>query len=139
MPSKKKEEAKNQISGTKKKILLIEDEKVLVEMYKDKFDKEGFEILLAFDSKEGLRLAKKEKPDLVILDILLPKENGISFLEWQSKDPEISSIPVIVFSNYDDPETKKKAKELGVKEYLIKANYTPNRIVEKVKSYLELE
>ena len=120
-----------------KKILLIEDEKILAEMYQDKFTQAGFEVSLAFDSKEGLALAKKEKPDLIVLDILLPRENGIVFLNWLREDREISSIPVVAFSNYDDPETKKRAAKLGVKDYLIKTSYTPQEIVEKIKEHLK--
>ena len=119
-----------------KKILIIEDEKVLAEMYRDKFTRAGFEVILAFDSEEGIILAKKEKPDLIVLDILLPKENGITFLTWLRKEPEISSIPVVAFSNYDDPETKRQAVKLGVKDYLIKTNYTPSEVVAKVKQLL---
>jgi len=119
-----------------KKILLIEDEKILAEMYRDKFTQAGLKVYLAFDSKEGLALAKKERPDLIVLDILLPKENGIVFLTWLRKEPEISSIPVLAFSNYDDPETKKQAAKLGVKDYLIKTSYTPSEIVAKVKQLL---
>ena len=120
-----------------KKVLIIEDEKILAVMYKDKFSQAGFEVVLAFESEEGLVLAKKEKPDLILLDILLPRENGILFLNQLRKIPEISSIPVVAFSNYDDPKTKKEAFELGVKDYLIKTNYTPNEIVEKIKNYLK--
>ena len=120
-----------------KKILIVEDEKILAEMYKDKFTEAGFEVFLTLEAKEGLKLAKKERPDLIILDILLPRENGITFLTWLRKDEEISSIPVVAFSNYDDPETKREAAKLGVKEYLIKTNYTPQEIVEKVKNYLK--
>lgn len=119
------------------KILIIEDEKILAEMYRDKFTQAGFEVISAFDSKEGLNLAKKEKPDLIVLDILLPRENGITFLVWLRKDPEVSSIPVVAFSNYDDQETKREAAKLGAKDYLIKTNYTPQEIVEKIKNYLE--
>ena len=110
---------------------------MLAEMYKDKFSQAGFEVVLAFEAKEGIELAKKEKPDLIILDILLPRENGISFLEQTRKDAEISGIPVVAFSNYDDPGARKQAIELGVKDYLIKTNYTPQEIVNKVKSYLK--
>ena len=120
-----------------KKILLIEDEKILAEMYQDKWTEAGFKVFLAFDSKEGLALAKKEKPDLIVLDILLPRENGITFLTWLRKDKEISSIPVVAFSNYDDPETKKQAKKMGVRNYLIKTNYTPSEIVAKIKQLLK--
>jgi len=120
-----------------KKILIIEDEKILSDMYVEKLSREGFKIVSATTSSEGLRLAKKEKPDLILLDILLPKENGISFLEKLRKNPEIANIKVLVFSNYDDPETKRKAKKLGVENYLIKTNYTPKEMVERVRKYLE--
>lgn len=120
-----------------KKILLVEDEKILAEMYSDKFSQAGFEMILAFTAEEGLKVAKKEKPDLIILDILLPRGNGIFFLKEQKKSPEISQIPVIAFSNFDDPETRKKAIELGVLDYLIKTDYTPQGIVEKIKKYLK--
>lgn len=119
------------------KILIIEDEKILAEMYNDKFNQAGFKTFLALDSKEGLEIAKKEKPDLILLDILLPEEDGIIFLNWLKNEPEISSIPVVAFSNYDDPKTKKEAFELGIKEYLIKTNYTPEELVQKIKNYLK--
>lgn len=119
-----------------KKILIVEDEKILAEMYREKFENEGFEVRVSKECKEGLELAKKERPDLILLDILLPGENGIYFLKELKKDPEISSIPVVAFSNYDEPGTKKEAFQLGVKDYLIKTNYTPNQIVGKIKDYL---
>jgi DNA-binding response OmpR family regulator len=119
----------------KKKILIIEDEKILAEMYKNKFIQAGFQVFSVSESREGLKVAKKEKPDLIILDILLPRENGISFLSQMRDEPEIASIKVMIFSNYDDPETKRQAMKFGVKDYLIKADYTPEGIVRKVKSY----
>ena len=118
------------------KILIIEDEKILAEMYRDKFTQAGFEVVLAFDSKEGLEMTKKEKPDLIILDILLPKENGITFLKWLRKEPGISSLPVVAFSNFDDPKIKIEAANLEVKDYLIKTDYTPREIVAKIKQLL---
>lgn len=121
----------------KPKILIIEDEKILVEMYYDVFVQAGFKVFSATEAKQGLEMAKKEKPDLIVLDILLPRENGISFLEWQKKDPEIASIPVVVFTNYDGLDTEKKAKKLGVKGYLIKADFTPQQFVSEIKNYLE--
>ncbi len=120
-----------------KKILLVEDEKILVDMYRKKLSEAGFKVISVFESKKALVLTKKERPDLVLLDILLPKENGIFFLEQLRKDPKIASILVVAFSNYDDPETKKQAFKLGVKDYLIKTDYTPKEIVEKIKTYLK--
>jgi len=119
-----------------KKILIVEDEKILVEMYRDKFTQAGFKVISAMEAKEGLTSVKKERPDLILLDILLPNESGIYFLSQLKKDSEIASIPVVAFSNFDDPETKAQAKKLGVKEYVIKTNYTPQEVVEKVKNYL---
>lgn len=122
-----------------KKILIIEDEKILAEMYKDKLIQAEFEVLSAVESREGLKIAKEEKPDLILLDILLPRENGITFLTWlrREEDEKISSIPVIVFSNFDDPATKKEAIGLGVIDYLIKTSYTPQQIIEKVRDYFK--
>jgi len=120
-----------------KKILIVEDEKILAEMYRNKFIEAGFEVSSTFEAEEGLKLAKKEKPDLIVLDILLPRENGVYFLTELKNDLEISSIPVVVFSNFDDPETKRTALRLGVKDYLIKTNYTPKEIVAKIKNYLK--
>lgn len=119
------------------RILIIEDEKILAEMYREKFTKAGFNVFLAFDAKEGFEITKREKPDLILLDILLPKEDGISYLKWLKNEAKISSIPVFAFSNYDDPKTKKEALELGVKDYIIKANYTPEELVQKIKNYLK--
>lgn len=119
-----------------KKILLIEDERILTDMYNEKFSQAGFNMILSIDAEKGLKLAKKEKPDLIILDILLPEKDGIFFLRELKKDPEIASIPVVALSNYDHPETKKMALELGAKAYLIKTDFTPQEILEKIKDYL---
>lgn len=119
-----------------KKILIIEDEKILADMYKEKFEMAGFKVFWAADAEEGLIMVKKEKPALILLDILLPRGNGISFLEKVKKDPDVSSIPTVAFSNYDDPQTKEKARKLEAKDYLIKTNFTPEEIVTKIKEYL---
>lgn len=120
------------------KILIIEDELILAEMYRDKFTQAGYEVVLAFSAEEGLKLVKdkKEKPDLILLDILLPRENGIQFLKRFKKIAGVAQVPIVAFSNYDEPKTRKEAEELGVKDYLIKTEFTPNEIVEKVKTYL---
>jgi two-component system alkaline phosphatase synthesis response regulator PhoP len=119
-----------------KKILLIEDEGLLADMYKAKFEKAGFKVLLALNVPEGIETAREEKPDLIILDILLPDENGISFLKKLRKMPAIADTPVVALSNYDDPQAKKEAYALGVKGYLIKALFTPRELVEEIEKYL---
>jgi DNA-binding response OmpR family regulator len=118
------------------KILIVEDEKILSEMYVEKFIQAGFEVVHAGDADAGYMTAKKEKPDLVLLDILLPKGNGIEFLKTLRKDPEIADTIVVAFSNFDDPPTKKEAFAFGVKDYLIKTNYTPQAIIDKILSYV---
>ncbi|MBU0547004.1 MAG: response regulator [Patescibacteria group bacterium] len=122
-----------------KTILLIENETILAKMYQEKFSQAGFRVIWKLEAKEGLSVMEKEKIDLVILDILLSREDGIFFLEKLTKDPKminVSSTPVIVFSNYDDLITRKKALELGVKDYLIKTNYTPKQIIDTIKKYI---
>ncbi len=120
-----------------KKILIIEDEKMLAEMYKDKFVQEGFDVYCEIDAEEGMKRAKEIRPDLIILDILLPQASGTDFLEKLRSDEEISATKVIAYSNYDDAESKEKAKKLGAKEYLIKTNYTPKEVLDIVNRHLE--
>lgn len=118
-----------------KKILIIEDEKILADMYYDRFVQEGYQVISASTSEDGINLAKKEKPDLILLDILLPKENGVGFLKRMKRAPEISSITVVAFSNYDDPKVRKEAESMGIKDYLLKTDFTPQELVKKIKEY----
>ena len=120
-----------------KTILLIEDEKILGEMYQEKFTQAGFQVEWTKEAESGLEMAKRLKPDLIVLDILLPRGNGVAFLKGLRKDPEISSLRVVAFSTLDDPVIKKEAFALGIKDYLIKTNYTPQEITEKIREYLQ--
>lgn len=119
-----------------KKILIVEDEKILREMYVEKLSREGFKVSFADNAREGLNMVKKERPDLVVLDILLPEENGVYFLEKLRNDTKTSKIKVVAFSNYDGADTKKEAKKWKIEDYLIKTDYTPNQMVKKLKKYL---
>jgi len=120
-----------------KKILIIEDEEFLVEMYKTKFELENFQVISAFSSEQAMSILEKDIPDLILLDILLPEKSGIVFLEETRKMKNISKIPVIVFSNYDDSMTKNKAKQLGAEDYLIKTEFTPKQLLVKIKKYFK--
>ena len=119
-----------------KKILIIEDEKLLREMYVKKFSDTGYAVVAADDAENGIKMAEKETPDLILLDILLPKQNGLGFLEKLRDNPATSKIQVVAFSNFDEPNARQKAKELGVMDYLIKTNFKPKEIVERVGEYL---
>lgn len=120
------------------KILIIEDEKILAQMYQEKFSQAGFDVELVFNAEDGLLFLKKEVPDLILLDILLPEADGIQFLRQLRAIKSFLQIPVVAFSNYDDPLTKKEAFRLGVKDYLIKTQFTPKELVERIKKYLAL-
>jgi len=118
------------------KVLIVEDEKILAEMYKDKLKEAGYEADLAFSSEEALEYLKKKKPDLILLDILLPRENGTIFLRKIKKLKKTAEIPVVAFSNYDEPKTKKETLDLGAKDYLIKTAYTPQQLVDQIRNFL---
>ena len=90
----------------------------------------------AIDVDTGIEIAKKEQPDLVVLDMLLPKESGINYLIKVKNIKEIIAIPVLVLSNFDDQETKNKAFEFGAKDYMIKSNHDPHEIVERINKLL---
>jgi DNA-binding response OmpR family regulator len=119
-----------------KKILIVEDEKILSEMYKFKLTKEGFEVVLAIEVDEAIALAKTEKPDLVVLDMLLPHESGINYLIKTRTMDDLKVIPVLVLSNFDDNQTRAQAFEYGAKDYMIKSNHDPKEIVTKIKELL---
>ena len=125
------------MNAAKKKILIVEDEEMLSEMYREVFEKEGFDVITAGNAQEAVESAQAKKPDFVLLDILLPGDNGIHFLEQRKEQSSLASIPVIAFSNFDNPQTKKDAFRLGIRDYLIKTNYTPQEVVTKVKKYLK--
>lgn len=124
-------------NSLRKKILIVEDEELLSEMYQEVFEKQGFKVVTATTGQEAVKVATDEKPDFVLLDILLPGDNGIYFLEQRKQNPELVSIPVVAFSNFDDPNIKKSAFRLGAKDYLIKTNYTPQEVVKKVEKYIK--
>lgn len=122
---------------SQKKVLLIEDEDMLSEMYKVKFEKEGFEFLRATEGASGIELVKKEKPDIILLDVIMPKMDGFAVLESLKKDPATKRAKVILLTNLGQDEDVRKGKDMGADDYLVKANFTPTQVVEKVRGLLE--
>ena len=120
----------------KKKVLLVEDDKMILDMYTLKFTQEGYEVTQAENGKDGLELAKKVNPDIVLLDIILPQMDGFTVLKSLKADPKKKDVPVVLLTNLGQDGDVKKGIELGAVDYLIKANFTPSQVVDKVKSVL---
>ena len=120
-----------------KKILFIEDESALQKTFGEILSQEGYEFISALDGESGLKLTKTEKPDLILLDLILPKMHGLEVLKKIKEDEEIKNIPVIVLTNLEGMEEIEKAMELRACTYLVKANYSLEEVVEKVKKALE--
>ena len=121
----------------KKRILLIEDDAFIAQLYGLKFKQTPYEFILAKDGDEGISLAKEDKPDLILLDIILPKNNGFTILENLKKDESTKNIPVILLTNLGQQENIQKGMTLGAVDYIIKAHHTPQEVVEKVRPFLK--
>ena len=118
------------------KILIIEDDKFLRELIVSKLAKENYDVLEAVDGEEGIKKIKEEKPDLVLLDLILPGIDGFEVLSQMKNDPAVFSIPVIILSNLGQREDIERGLTLGATDYMIKAHFTPGEIIEKIKSIL---
>ena len=119
-----------------KKILFVEDESTLQKTFGERLSQEGYEIISALDGEIGLRLAKTKKPDLILLDLILPKVNGFEVLKKLKAEVETKDIPVIVLTNLEGIGDIDKAIEMGATTYLIKADYSLEEVVEKIKKAL---
>ena len=120
----------------KAKILLIEDDTTLSKMYERKFTTDGFEVVTAFDGIEGLAKTTSEKPDLVLLDIMLPKLDGLAVFKKMRSQTETFNTPVILLTNFGQEDTVMECFKLGAVDYLLKADVTPQQVVEKVEKFL---
>ena len=119
-----------------KKILIIEDEEYIAEIYKLKLEKGAYEVLVASDGQSGLDLARTARPDLILLDIVLPKLDGYDFLQALRQDPEIKNTLVYVISNLGQNAEIKKGLESGADGYFVKANLTPQQLLENINKIL---
>lgn len=123
----------------KLKILLIEDDSFLLSMYATKFEMENFQVITAEDGEKGIKLAMKEVPDIILLDILLPKLNGFEVLKEIRANKETSPIPVILLTNLSQKSEIEQGLALGANDFLIKAHFMPSEVVEKIKKILNKE
>jgi len=118
------------------KILLIEDEEILINLLQRKLEGDGYEVVVAKNGQEGLKAMREAEPDLILLDIIMPKMNGLEVMEEMQKDKELRRIPVIVISNSGQPLELDRAQKLGAKDWLVKTEFDPREVVEKVKKQL---
>ncbi len=119
-----------------KKILFIEDESTLQKSLGDFLEKEGYKMISALDGETGLQLARKKKPDVILLDLVLPRLHGFEVLKQLKTDAATKEIPVIVLTNLEEIDDVDKAIESGANAYLIKAHYSLEEVVEKIKKVL---
>lgn len=119
-----------------KRILIVEDEEIMLDLLQRKLKTHGYEVLVARDGEEGLKLIKEERPDLIIMDLVMPKMDGFMVMEEIQKDEGLKKIPLIVVSNSGQPVEINRVKDLGAKDWLVKTEFNPQELVEKIKNQL---
>jgi DNA-binding response OmpR family regulator len=119
------------------RVLFVEDDADLAEMYRLKLELDGYTVIRAADGEEGLRMAKESHPDIIFLDIRLPRMDGFQVLEQMRADEELKHIPVIILSNYGESELVERGLKLGALEYLIKAETSPAGLSGGVRSWIK--
>lgn len=118
------------------KILIVEDETALLYALKAELSYNGFEILEAMDGEKGLKILEEQKPDIIILDLLLPGIDGFEVLRRIKSKDETKNIPVIILTNLGDGENIEKGKKLGADDYLIKTDYSLEDVIKKIKDLI---
>lgn len=118
------------------KILIIEDERILANVLEEKFTQEDFEVKVAYSGEEADATLKKFRPDIILLDLILPKKSGFDVIKDLKANNDLKSIPIIILSNLGEAENLKKGLELGADDYMIKAQHPLKEVIEKVKRSL---
>lgn len=121
------------------KALIIEDDSYISDMYKIKMEAENFEVVIAEDGVKGLKELEKYRPDVILLDVVMPKVDGFSVLKTIKNNSDIKDIPVVMLTNLGQKDNVERGFELGASGYIIKAHFTPSEVVKKVKEILEKE
>lgn len=119
------------------KVLIIEDDAQILDVYKKKFELSKFDVFTAQNGVEGVKAAKENHPDIILLDVMMPVMNGFEAIEKIKKDKDIAEIPVIFLSNYGEVDQMTEGFVNGAVDYLIKAEHTPSDVVNIVKDTLE--
>ncbi len=127
----------DQSRRTSKVILLAEDDKFISRAYFDGLTREGYKVITAFDGNEALKSARENRPDLIMLDLIMPLMNGFELLEELKKDEELKSIPVIILSNLGQESDIKRGKELGAVDYMVKSNFSMKEVANQIRKYFD--
>ena len=118
------------------KILIIEDDPLMSRLYQKAFTFEGYQVVAAFDGEEGWEKMKQENPNIILLDIMMPKMNGLEFLQKIKKDPDYKKIPIVCLTNLAGQQDAEKALLLGAVKYIVKSEYEPKQVVNMIKEIL---
>ena len=121
------------------KIAIIEDDQVINQMYRMKFEAAGFDVATASDGEAGVAMAEKFRPELILLDLQMPQMNGAEALEIIRKSSWGAKTPVIILTNLGEEEAPKSLKQLGIHSYIVKADLTPSQVVSRAKAALDLD
>ncbi|MBX4215980.1 response regulator, partial [Candidatus Parcubacteria bacterium] len=119
-----------------KKILIIEDEQILGDILLNKLYEEGYTAAWELNGEDGLKKMREMKPDLVLLDLVMPKKDGYEVLQEMRADKELASTAVIIISNSGQPVEIEKILALGAKDYIVKAQFSPDEVLEKIRKHL---
>ena len=119
-----------------KTIVIVEDDAALVKALSQSFEREGFNVVSAVDGESGLRLIEEKKPDLIVLDIILPRKSGFEVMEALRGSPDLAAIPVAILTNLEGKQDIQRMTELGARCFFIKAEYTLEEITQKIKELL---
>ncbi len=126
-------------TATTPRVLLVEDDAFLAGMYVTKLEMEGFHVSLANDGKAGLEMAASEHPDVILLDVLLPKVDGFTVLQKLKQDASTTAIPVLMMTNLGSKQDVEKGLHLGATDYLIKAHFLPSEVITKIRTVLGMK
>ncbi|OGF28800.1 hypothetical protein A2477_04405 [Candidatus Falkowbacteria bacterium RIFOXYC2_FULL_47_12] len=124
------------MTENKSSILIVEDDQTIATMYSVSLQNEGYTVSVAENGEQGLILARETHPGVILLDIIMPKMDGFSMLKELKNDEATKEIPVVLLTNLGQDEDKERGEQLGASDYLVKTDYTPRQVSEKIKTYL---
>jgi DNA-binding response OmpR family regulator len=119
------------------RVLIVEDDAAIAEMYRLQLELDGFQVGLVSEGSAALAAVRRERPHLVLLDVLLPGLDGFDVLRQLMADPEIASTPVVILSNYGDPSMVRRGRELGARDYLVKSQMTPGELSQRIAGWVD--